>query len=80
MLVGCAQGASEVDEFILIEMEQALMRVYNATHKKQLLASLNGLIKYHSARHYTATLPIMERYIDIMCPQKCAALLHYRAK
>ena len=76
MRVGYASGASEADEFILIEMEQALMHAFDATQDQQLLACLKKLIKYHSARHYLATLPVMERYIYLSCVPHWAALLH----
>ena len=75
MLVGFAPEAPEVDEFVLIEMEQALMRTFDATQDQQLLASLDKLIRYHSARQYLATLPIMARYYDYIVHPKDAALL-----
>lgn len=61
MLLGFAPDAAEVDEFVVIEMEQALMRTFDATQNQRLLVSLDGLIRYHSARQYLATLPVMER-------------------
>ena len=55
-------GPARAEEFILVELERALMRVYASTHDSCLLNRLQLLLAHHEARGYVDTLPVADRY------------------
>ena len=55
-------GPARAEEFLLVELERALMRVYASTHDSRLLDRLQLLLAHHEARGYLDTLPVADRY------------------
>ena len=55
-------GPARAEEFLLVELERALMRVYASTHESCLLNRLQLLLAHHEARGYLDTLPVADRY------------------
>ena len=55
-------GPARAEEFLLVELERALMRVYASTHDSRLLDRLQLLVAHHKARGYQDTLPVADRY------------------
>ena len=58
---GDLAGPSRAEEFILVEMERALMRTYDATEDERLFDALQRLLAYHQARGYLGTLAVADR-------------------
>ncbi|CAK0783964.1 hypothetical protein CVIRNUC_007167 [Coccomyxa viridis] len=54
-------GPARAEEFLLVELERALMRVYASTHDSRLLDRLQLLLAHHEARGYLDTLPVADR-------------------